>query len=215
MTTAVTATTTTTTMIMMTAVVMSNVPSAAVGVIRAAANISRTYSRALSIASSKTRAGLLVTRPPVLLPKLEPFATEYYKYAHANAHAQTQIPFNSAFYFKQGTDAELQWAAAQKAAGATSTSRPVMTRRHDREIEGVVNELLKKSGSGATEDSNNEDKIASQTKTHTEREDSLDRRMHEALFLVVGVKNNDSNNIEWQLPEGNIEKDELLHEVGT
>ena len=59
------------------------------------------------------RVGLLLTRNPCILPKLEPFTEQYMRYREGQTRDEAR-PFHSSFYYKKGTIAETRWLEAQK-----------------------------------------------------------------------------------------------------
>jgi hypothetical protein len=147
-----------------------------------------------------TRAGVLIKRNPVILKDQSEFEREYFKYQH-DTDRRLARPFNPEFYFKRGTDAEKRWATAQMQAGAIHPDRPSNTRRHDKDLVTTLKKL------------NVSTKTTSTTTNNTSFSNdwhSLDRLLHEPLFLVV--RNTEKNN-GWMLPSGTVGKDELLHEV--
>ena len=59
-----------------------------------------------------SRVGLLLTRAPIVLPSLKPFAESYLRYKAANVQAMAK-PFDPTFYYKKGTFAEERYQESQ------------------------------------------------------------------------------------------------------
>ena len=59
------------------------------------------------------RVGLLLTRNPSILPKLEPFTEAYMRYREGQTRDEAR-PFHHSFYYKKGTLPESKWLEAQK-----------------------------------------------------------------------------------------------------
>jgi large subunit ribosomal protein L46 len=151
---------------------------------------------ASSASNSTVKVGLLLRRNPLILRELTEFERAYYKYREDKLRKEARH-FDHEFYFKKGSVAEQRWLQAQKAVGADPL-RPSPTRSHSEELAVALAGLAERT----TEADSKGD------------EASLDRRLDCTLYLACEIADSKSGS-KWVLPDGSLQGEELLHEVGV
>ncbi|KAJ3163451.1 54S ribosomal protein L17 mitochondrial [Geranomyces michiganensis] len=146
--------------------------------------------------NSPPHVGILLKRNPVILRPLTDFEHAYYAYRDSLQQGEAR-PFDPEFYFKKGSTAEQRWFAAQETAV-------------EKTPQGTVRLVQPREEELATLET------ASRTTAADEARDmkSLDRALDRTLYLVVRRAAGPRKG-EWQLPSGQMQGDELLHEAAT
>jgi large subunit ribosomal protein L46 len=142
------------------------------------------------------KAGVVITRRPIILRDLTPIEAAYSRYREER-DAQSTLPFQHDFYFKKGSLAEKEFF---KARGLKQAHNLDDSEGIDTEEDGLV-----KCFADPTE-------IFSERTTEADGKNdltSLNRKLQNHLFLVVKSKESDK----WHFPTENVTKQEFLHEV--
>jgi len=142
--------------------------------------------------SGSISVGILLKRAPIILKPLSEFEIAYLKYRR-ELDKNDAKPFPADFFFKKGTINEKKWSNALTAAEEEGIPEDkVMEKYQESEIAS-----LKLENSKTKADIENNVK-------------ALNRALDCTLYLIV--KRNAKS--DWEFPNGLLEKDEVLHEVG-
>jgi large subunit ribosomal protein L46 len=178
------------------------------------------------------KAGILLSRPPVLTPDPHPFETAYYLYQR-RLNERLVLPFTQYFYYKRDTPAFEQWRAARKArnnvaardvGGYNAYSKEgwndeVLMGDKTGEKETLVKQLIEEEGRGKdfTGEEGEVDMAGLRRVTDADRKGdvrSLERALSRTLYLLVKRKRSGGKEgIFWSFPSGTLGAKEGLKEV--
>lgn len=149
------------------------------------------------------KAGVVLSRPPILTPDPHPFETAYYLYQR-RLNERLVLPFTQYFYYKRGTPAYEHWrskrreraGAAARDVGAYNAytdegwNDEVLIGNPDGEPERIVKKLIDEEGRAAeftTEDGHLALAGLKRTTPADEKNDqkSLERSLSRTLYLLV------------------------------
>ncbi|RKP14956.1 NUDIX hydrolase domain-like protein [Piptocephalis cylindrospora] len=137
------------------------------------------------------KAGIVLTRPPIILPEPNRFAKLYY--AHRQGQADDMAaPFPVDFYFKKGSIAEKAWMEKEAAAGKTKGGR---------DLEATIAPITEVGG------------VTLEPRENNKRNGdvrSLERHLDRTLYLIVKKPRTEHA---WAMPQGLVEGEEQLHET--
>jgi large subunit ribosomal protein L46 len=97
-----------------------------------------------------TKAGILLTRPPLLTPPLTSFEKAYFFY-QKRLNERLALPFTRYFYFKKGTPADTDWKIKARERNGVAARELGGYRAYGEEAwndELLVNDLEQESGEG-------------------------------------------------------------------
>lgn len=185
----------------------------------------------------RIKAGLILSRPPLLTRAPTPFESSFYLY-QKRLNERLAAPFRAALYFPTDTARALDWrlklrerhgVAAKDIGrynprGRVAWNDEVLAGSATSTPEYVVERLLADAEVRVSEDG---EEISAEERTAVERpalrrsvadEEGdvrrLDRRMEETVYLVVKRPvGEDGEGGEWVFPAGDVTTSEALHEV--
>ena len=194
----------------------------------------------MSTASTRYRikAGLILSRPPLLTREPTPFEAAFYLY-QKRLNERLAVPFRRQFYFRTDTAAELDWriklrerygVAAKDIGrynprGRTAWNDEVLVGSRLGAPDVVVDKLLADAEMRVSEDG---EEIAEDERVPVERPmprrteadekgdvRRLDRALDQTLYLVVKKGDGDgaAATARWMFPTGDVYTHEALHEV--
>lgn len=166
------------------------------------------------------KTAMILSRIPLVTPKLEKFEELYYKY-QSELERRLMWTFPAYFYFKKGTLAEHKFIKAQRGPISKQPGvwfpRGVPDLKHLRERSSKQNIVLPKNESSDEGDTRqplddasrplvkNSIETEADSKNNTK---SLERKLQRTLYLVVR-----SNNGTWTLPSFDAMPGKFLHEA--
>lgn len=182
------------------------------------------------------RAGVVVSRAPVLTRPLHPFEKAFFLYQR-RLNERLALPFTRYFYYKKDTPADREWKRKAKqrltpardigvynAYGETGWNDELLVGDRTSEPEEQVEALIRdaegfatgeeaKEGEGKAKDKSQEVEVQRPLPRITEADQkgdqtSLNRLLDRSLYLLV--KNKDGR---WRFPEDSIRGKEGLHQV--
>jgi large subunit ribosomal protein L46 len=178
------------------------------------------------------KAGVVLSRPPILTPDPHPFETAYYLYQR-RLNERLVLPFSQYFYYQRDTPAYERWRAARRARNGVAGRDVGGYNAYDKEAwndevlvgdkagekETIVKQLIEEEGRGkefAGEDGQVE--MAGLTRmTEADRKGdvrSLERALSRTLYLLVKRKRMEGKDGGfWSFPSGELEGKEGLKEV--
>lgn len=179
------------------------------------------------------KAGVVVSRPPLITPDPHPFETAYHLYQR-RLNERLVLPFTQYFYYKSGTPAFEHWRTKRRERGGVAArdigSYNAYTAEswNDEAVLGdqsgsptkIVKDLIAEEGR-ADEFTGTGDATLAGLKRATAADEakdqrSLERSLTRTLYLLVKtkpVKGQDSEKSLWQFPSGTIVGLEGLKEV--
>ncbi|RDL34456.1 50S ribosomal subunit L30 [Venustampulla echinocandica] len=186
----------------------------------------------------KTKAGILLSRPPLLTRTLTPFEKAFFFY-QKRLNERLAVPFSRYFYFKKDTPADADWKLKAKerggvparelggyqAYGKLGWNDEILMGDTTSETEHAIEALVKDSQLRAVEGKDGasvevkpgeeaeDNKIEKPLKRYTRadvRKDfrRLDRKLERTLYLLVQRKNGG-----WGFPAGELAGRENLHQA--
>jgi large subunit ribosomal protein L46 len=178
------------------------------------------------------KAGVVLSRPPILTPDLHPFETAYYLYQR-RLNERLVLPFTQYFYYKRGTPAYEHWrskrreraGAAARDVGAYNAysnegwNDEVLTGNKDGKSEEIVKKLIDEEGRAAEFTTEGGDLSLAGLKRTTladEQNDqkSLERNLSRTLYLLVKTKTFEGQKgSHWAFPAMPVVGKEGLKEV--
>ncbi|POS88171.1 hypothetical protein EPUL_000205 [Erysiphe pulchra] len=188
----------------------------------------------LSTETHEIYSGVILSRPPLLTPKLHPFESAFFFY-QKRLNERLAIPFSRYFYFKKDTPANTDWKikikergdvpakelGPYKAYGKNAWNDELLVKeKHMVEPEYIINQLVKDARVSVTEDgvvvqdeSARIEGVEMPLPRTTEADrvkdvQRLDRLLDRTLYLVVRSKDTQ----EWGFPSGTLLGKENLHE---
>lgn len=178
------------------------------------------------------KAGVLLSRPPILTPDPHPFETAYHLYQR-RLNERLVLPFTQYFYYKRDTPAFEHWRAARRARNGVAArdvggynaygkegwnDEALMgDRSGDRET--IVKQLIEEEGRGKefAGESGRADMAGLRRTTEADKKGdvrSLERALSRTLYLLVKRKRvEEKEGAFWSFPSGIIGAKEGLKEV--
>ncbi|EXJ90954.1 hypothetical protein A1O1_04061 [Capronia coronata CBS 617.96] len=171
------------------------------------------------------KAGVVLSRPPLITPDPHPFETAYYLYQR-RLNERLVLPFTQYFYYKRGTPAFEQWRTKRQARGGAATrdigkyNAYTDEAWNDEVLEGdetgapskIVEQLIADEGRAEEFTGTGDPKFAG-LKRRTEADEkndqrSLERSLSRTLYLLVKNKkvagqSQDESDF-WKFPSGTI-----------
>ena len=180
------------------------------------------------------KAGIVLSRAPILTPDLHPFEKAYYLYMR-RLNERLVLPFTQYFYYKRGTPSFAHWRTKRRERGGVaardignynayqkeSWNDEALVGSRDAEPEEIVKRLIDEEGRAAEFVSEDGDKTMAGLTRRTaadERNDhrSLERALSRTLYLLVKNKKAPDHVAEqqqWSFLAAPIEGGEGLKEV--
>ncbi len=183
------------------------------------------------------KAGILLTRPPLLTRELTPFEKAFFLYQR-RLNERLALPFTRYFYFKKGTPADVEWkrkvrerrTAARDIGVYNAYARDgwndeVLVGAPESEVEHQVEALIRDAESaGPGADEGDEGGIGERRREAIPRPNSrvmeadrtgdvssLNRRLDRTLYLLA----RQGDNKRWRFPESPLMRMESLQQVTT
>ncbi len=178
------------------------------------------------------KAGVVVSRPPLITADPHPFETAYYLYQR-RLNERLVLPFTQYFYYKRGTPAFEHWRAHRQRRGGAATrdigkyNAYTPESWNDEALVGddsglqtkIVQDLIEEEGRAEEFTGAGDPKFAG-LKRRTAADDennqqSLERSLQRTLYLLVKNKKvkGQSESERWKFPSGTIVGFEGLKEV--
>nr|KAK5443148.1 hypothetical protein LTR18_005826 [Exophiala xenobiotica] len=178
------------------------------------------------------KAGVVVSRPPLITPDPHPFETAYYLYQR-RLNERLVLPFTQYFYYKRGTPAFEHWRSHRLRRGGTATrdigeyNAYTPESWNDEALVGdesglqtkIVQDLIAEEGRAEEFTGSGDPKFAG-LKRRTAADDennqqSLERSLQRTLYLLVKNKKvkGQSESESWKFPSGTIVGFEGLKEA--
>ena len=178
------------------------------------------------------KAGVVLSRPPILTPEPHPFETAYYLYQR-RLNERLVLPFTQYFYYKRGTPAFERWRAKRRErAGAAARdvgaynaysdegwNDEVLTGNQDGKPEQIAKKLIDEEGRAAEFTTEGGDVALAGLKRTTladEKNDqkSLERSLSRTLYLLVKTRATEGRKENyWAFPAAPMVGKEGLQEV--
>ncbi len=177
----------------------------------------------------RVKAGILLSRAPLLTRDLTPFEKSFYFYQR-RLNERLALPFTRYFYFKKGTPADLEWKRKMKdrrtaardiglynAYRSEGWNDELLVGAKESEVEHVVDALITDAEStGSTEEQVGErkkDKVDRPQPRQTDADrrgdlSSLNRRLDRTLYLLAEQPEG-----RWTLPSSDLRPRENLYQV--
>ncbi|KAI1625019.1 39S mitochondrial ribosomal protein L46-domain-containing protein [Exophiala viscosa] len=179
------------------------------------------------------KAGVVVSRPPLLTPDPHPFETAYHLYQR-RLNERLVLPFTQYFYYKRNTPAFEQWRTKRRERGGVAARDIGKYNAYTEESwndealvgdesgapEKIVKDLVAEEGR-AEEFTGAGDATFAGLRRKTEADEkndqrSLERSLHRTLYLLVKNKTVNAQQDEselWRFPSGTIAGFEGLKEA--
>ena len=178
------------------------------------------------------KAGVVLSRPPILTPEPHPFETAYYLYQR-RLNERLVLPFTQYFYYKRGTPAYEHWrskrreraGAAARDIGAYNAysnegwNDEVLTGNKDGKPEEIAKRLIDEEGRAAEFTTEGGDLSLAGLKRTTPADEqndqkSLERSLSRTLYLLVKTKTTEGQKgSHWVFPATAVVEKEGLKEV--
>ena len=182
------------------------------------------------------RAGVLLSRPPLLTTSPTPFESSFYFYQR-RLNERLALPFSQYFYFKRGTPAYEEWKSRRRERGGVAGRDvgkynayskeawhdEILVGDKENDPEALVRELVQEEGRepiSTPEEANDPTKPLYGLRRTTEADrkndtKSLERALTRTLYLLVKKPrpNRNDGSGYWQFPSGVVEGMEGLREV--
>ncbi|ETI19440.1 hypothetical protein G647_09274 [Cladophialophora carrionii CBS 160.54] len=178
------------------------------------------------------KAGIVLSRPPLITPDPHPFETAYYLYQR-RLNERLVLPFTQYFYYRRNTPAFEHWRKHRRERGGTAARDIGAYNAYTKEAwndevlvgdetgrpERIVEKLIAEEGRQAEFTGRGNAKYAGLRRT-TEADEkgdlrNLERRLQRTLYLLVKTKG-DGNGDEkwnWKFPSGPVVGYEGLKEA--
>jgi large subunit ribosomal protein L46 len=183
--------------------------------------------------SYTVKAGVLLTRAPLITSDLHPFERAYHFYQR-RLNERLVLPFTQYFYYKRGTPSFEHWRKSKAARGGVP-ARDVGKYNaygpdnwHDEVLVGdssgerdtVLTSLVAEEGRGAefAGESGSTETAGLRRETDADRnndQQSLERQLQRTLYLLVKEKGRDGKRGNWILPSGVVASKEGIAEVSS
>jgi large subunit ribosomal protein L46 len=178
------------------------------------------------------KAGVVLSRPPILTPEPHPFETAYYLYQR-RLNERLVLPFTQYFYYKRGTPAYEHWrskrreraGAAARDIGAYNAysnegwNDEVLTGNKDGKPEEIAKKLIDEEGRAAEFTTEGGDLSLAGLKRTTPADEqndqkSLERSLSRTLYLLVKTRTTEGQKgSHWVFPATAVVEKEGLKEV--
>lgn len=182
------------------------------------------------------KAGVVVSRPPLITPNPHPFDTAFYLYQR-RLNERLVLPFSQYFHYKRGTPAFEHWRTKRRERGGIaardvgkynaytkeSWNDEVLMGDDSAQPQKIVEQLIQEEGRGSEFVGEGEAadpalaglKRATQADTQNDQT-SLERSLSRTLYLLVRPKLQGGSAdaaTSWRFPSGDVEEKEGLKEV--
>jgi len=177
------------------------------------------------------KAGIVLSRPPIITPDPHPFEKAYYLYQR-RLNERLVLPFTQYFYYKRGTPAFEHWRTKRRERGGAATrdigkynayekegwNDEVLVGDQTAEPSRIVEQLIQEEGRAAEYAGEGGNlkmgglRRATDADTKNDQR-SLERSLSRTLYLLVKSRN--AKNDYWTLPDGTLEAKESLKEVSA
>lgn len=177
------------------------------------------------------KAGVLLTRAPLVTADPHPFEKAYHLYQR-RLNERLVLPFTQYFYYKKGTPSFEHWRKNKTARGGVaardigkynaytpdSWNDEVLVGDSTADQGKIVEQLISEEGRGAefAGESGLTETAGLKRETGADRnndERSLERRLQRTLYLVVKEKSREGKPANWILPSGVLTEKEGIAEV--
>ena len=182
------------------------------------------------------KAGVVVSRPPLITPDPHPFDTAFYLYQR-RLNERLVLPFSQYFHYKRGTPAFEHWRTKRRERGGIAARDVGQYNAYTKESwndevlmgddsanpRKIVEQLVEEEGRGSefvTEGDSADAKLAGLKRTTpadtNHDQTSLERSLSRTLYLLVRPKSQSDGAdaaTGWRFPSGAIEEKEGLKEV--
>ena len=173
------------------------------------------------------KAGIVLSRPPLITPDPHPFETAYYLYQR-RLNERLVLPFTQYFYYRRNTPAFEHWRKHRRERGGVaardignynaytpeSWNDEVLVGDETGRPERIVENLITEEGRQVEFTGRGDSKFAGLRRS-TEADEkgdlrSLERRLQRTLYLLVKTKGEQGG---WRFPSGSVVGFEGLKEV--
>lgn len=188
-------------------------------------------SQATGQASVTVKAGIVVSRAPLITPEAHTFETAFHLYQR-RLNERLALPFTQYFHFKRGTPAYEHWRTKRRERGGVAARDIGNYNAYNKEgwndevLVGeqcgtptkIIEKLIAEEGRGSDFAAGDEEAaklggLKRSVSTETEaNQQSLDRKLDRTLYLLVKDKQSESQQ-SWRFPSGTIQQAEGLKEV--
>lgn len=182
------------------------------------------------------KAGVVVSRPPLITPDPHPFDTAFYLYQR-RLNERLVLPFSQYFHYKRGTPAFEHWRTKRRERGGIaardmgkynaytkeSWNDEVLIGDESAQPQRIVEQLVEEEGRGSEFVGEGEDAAAKlaglKRVTQADTKDdqtSLERTLSRTLYLLVRPKAQSKAAdaaTSWRFPSGDLQQKEALKEV--
>jgi large subunit ribosomal protein L46 len=178
------------------------------------------------------KAGVVLSRPPILTPEPHPFETAYYLYQR-RLNERLVLPFTQYFYYKRGTPAYEHWRSKRRERAGAATrdigaynaysnegwNDEVLTGNKDGKPEEIVKKLIDEEGRAAEFTTEGGDLSLAGLKRTTPADEqndqkSLERSLSRTLYLLVKTRTTEGQKgSRWAFPATAVVGKEGLKEV--
>lgn len=177
------------------------------------------------------KAGIVLSRPPLITPDPHPFETAYHLYQR-RLNERLVLPFTQYFYFKRGTPAFEQWRKLKAERGGVATrdigkyNAYTNDSWNDETLVGddvadprkIVSQLVEEEGRASefVGESGLTDTAGLRRRTEADEKNdqrSLERMLQRTLYLLVKRKSSEGKPESWVFPCGMLVGREGLHQV--
>jgi large subunit ribosomal protein L46 len=182
------------------------------------------------------KAGVVLSRPPLLTPDPHPFETAFHLYQR-RLNERLVLPFTQYFYFRRGTPAFDHWRTRRRDRGGAATRDIGKYNAYDKESwndevllgdesgqpKKILEQLIEEEGRAEEFVGEKGDVKLAGLRRATEADQSndqksLERSLSRTLYLLVKSKPKSKDQPEnslWQFPSGSPDGKESLKEVST
>lgn len=179
------------------------------------------------------KAGVVLSRPPLITPDLHPFQKAYYLYMR-RLNERLVLPFSQYFYYKRGTPSFEHWRTKRRERGGVaardigkynaytkeSWNDEVLIGNTEADPENIVKQLIEEEGRGQEYAGERGDIALGGLRRTTEADEkndqrSLERALGRTLYLLIKRKgqSDEEENRLWTFPNAPLEAKEGLKEV--
>lgn len=179
----------------------------------------------------KVKAGVLLSRAPLVTADPHPFEKAYHLYQR-RLNERLVLPFTQYFYYKRGTPAFEQWRKSKTARGGVATrdvgkynayaenswNDEVLVGDNTADPEKLVEQLVEEEGRRAefAGESGLDATAGLRRVTDADLNNdqrSLERKLQRTVYLVVKEKSREGKPANWIFPSGVLAEKEGLAEV--
>jgi large subunit ribosomal protein L46 len=173
------------------------------------------------------KAGIVVSRPPLITPDPHPFETAYHLYQR-RLNERLALPFSQYFYYKKNTPAVEQWRANRRARGGAAArdignynaytpeawNDEILVGDETAQPAKIVEQLIAEEGRSEEFTGSGDPRYAGlKRKTEADEKNdqkSLERSLTRTLYLLVKTTGDGGS---WKFPAGTLAETEGLKEV--